>query len=113
VERSLFFLIARQIEPITHALHISGEYFPKIFICTWGNCGTALTEKNVDRVGGALELRGNDSIREPRNVEDNGIGEKRAEMGKKGVGERFWGLGKCQWSRGVTITRMENLVGTT
>jgi hypothetical protein len=51
-----FFLIARQVEPITHALHTSGEHFPKIFICTWGYYGMALTVKNVDRVGGAFRI---------------------------------------------------------
>jgi hypothetical protein len=54
--REVFFLIARQAEPITYAPHTSGEYFPKIFICAWGYYNKALTVKFVDRVGGAFEL---------------------------------------------------------
>jgi hypothetical protein len=51
--------------------------------------GRALTEKNVDRFSSAFNYEGGTRLESLEMRRITGIGDERAEMGRKGVGERF------------------------
>jgi hypothetical protein len=89
VERSLFFLIARQVEPITHALHTSGEDFLEIFICACGILVGHLLKRMWIDLAVRSNYEGGTRLESLEMRRITGIGEERAEMGRKGVGERF------------------------